>query len=299
MSLGARHRGRFRLGLALVCALVASGSPTARGAGVVEISHARALAGAVTPGDTPGYPVKITQPGSYVLTGDLAPTGTSDAIRILPGVSGVTLDLGGFTIRGPVDCTRFLANTQCLGSAGRGIFAEGKDVTVRNGSVDGMQDGLALEGATNARVDRIHATSNALEGIRTGSVSIVENSLADLNGRTGIVVGQHSIVSSSAARQNEVSGIEASFGCALVGNTVSQNRFGIGAGAGSALIGNVARDNNQWGFNLGPWTAYAENVLTENNSNVPGGDTNPELFGGPPSPIELGSNLCGYNTQCP
>src|SRR5438046_162421 len=37
--------------------------------GVVEINQARALAGGVTRGDAPGFPVTISQPGSYRLTG--------------------------------------------------------------------------------------------------------------------------------------------------------------------------------------------------------------------------------------
>jgi hypothetical protein len=39
--------------------------------GVIAINQARALAGGVTPGDAPGFPVIINAPGSYRLTGDL------------------------------------------------------------------------------------------------------------------------------------------------------------------------------------------------------------------------------------
>jgi hypothetical protein len=39
--------------------------------GRIEINQAKALAGGVTPGDTPGFPVSITVGGSYVLTSDL------------------------------------------------------------------------------------------------------------------------------------------------------------------------------------------------------------------------------------
>ncbi len=37
--------------------------------GQIAITQARAMAGGVTPGDAPGFPVTITQPGSYVLSG--------------------------------------------------------------------------------------------------------------------------------------------------------------------------------------------------------------------------------------
>src|SRR5581483_7661707 len=39
--------------------------------GVIEINHARALAGGVTASDLPGYPITIDQSGSYRLTGNL------------------------------------------------------------------------------------------------------------------------------------------------------------------------------------------------------------------------------------
>ena len=47
--------------------------------GQLEINDACALAGCFA-GDTAGYPVAITTPGSYRLTGNLAPTGGADAI---------------------------------------------------------------------------------------------------------------------------------------------------------------------------------------------------------------------------
>ena len=46
--------------------------------GVTLIDQNKALAGSVTPGDTPGFPVTISQPGSYRLSGNLerCPTAT-------------------------------------------------------------------------------------------------------------------------------------------------------------------------------------------------------------------------------
>src|SRR6185436_8638324 len=39
--------------------------------GTILIDQNRALAGNVTPGDAPGFPVTISQPGSYKLSGNL------------------------------------------------------------------------------------------------------------------------------------------------------------------------------------------------------------------------------------
>ena len=50
--------------------------------GVIEINQARALAGGVTSGDTPGFPVIIDTAGSYTLTSDLTTSGTVIDITI-------------------------------------------------------------------------------------------------------------------------------------------------------------------------------------------------------------------------
>ena len=53
----------------VLCTLVSSVALAVDG--VILIDQNRALAGNVTPGDTPGLPVSITQPGSYKLSGNL------------------------------------------------------------------------------------------------------------------------------------------------------------------------------------------------------------------------------------
>ena len=64
--------------------------------GVVLIDQNHALAGNITPGDTPGFPVTISQPGSYKLSSNLTvPDADTTAIQITS--NNVTLDLNGFT----------------------------------------------------------------------------------------------------------------------------------------------------------------------------------------------------------
>src|SRR5262245_5267299 len=83
--------------------------------GVVEINQARALAGGVTPGDDPGYPVTITQAGSYRLTGSLSnPIGQS---AILINSIDVTLDLGGFEVASTNVCSGYPVSS-CQATAG-------------------------------------------------------------------------------------------------------------------------------------------------------------------------------------
>src|SRR5262245_58659019 len=86
--------------------------------GQVLITQARALAGGVTAGDTPGFPVTISEPGSYKPGSNLiVPDGNTDGIVIT--TSHVTIDLNGFAILGPVDCS---GGFLCAGEgSGRGI----------------------------------------------------------------------------------------------------------------------------------------------------------------------------------
>ena len=70
--------------------------------GVVEISQVRALAGGLTVGDAPGFPVTISVSGSYRLTSNLDVTGQpspENVIAVDITVGSVSLDLNGFSIR--------------------------------------------------------------------------------------------------------------------------------------------------------------------------------------------------------
>src|SRR5438128_5729077 len=65
--------------------------------GVVLIDQNRALAGSVTFGDAPGFPVTLSQPGSYRLSGNLTvPDANTTAIEVT--ANNVTIDLNGFSI---------------------------------------------------------------------------------------------------------------------------------------------------------------------------------------------------------
>ena len=85
--------------LLVVCFFLTASLPAYAVDGVVLIDQARAVAGNITPGDAPGFPVSITRAGSYKLAGNLlAPEGVN-GIEI--SSSNVTLDLNGFTLAGP------------------------------------------------------------------------------------------------------------------------------------------------------------------------------------------------------
>src|SRR4026209_2374588 len=90
-----------RLLLAAAIFVALSASAFADGEDGVLITQARAIAGGVTPGDTPGFPVTITQPGLYKFAGNLqVPAGTASVtkIGIETTVPDVTIDLNGYRL---------------------------------------------------------------------------------------------------------------------------------------------------------------------------------------------------------
>jgi hypothetical protein len=87
----------------LFAALCAATLPAHAVDGDILITQAKALAGNVTPGDMPGFPVTISLPGKYKLAGNLVVNDYYvNGIEITH--PHVTLDLNGFVLQGPVVC---------------------------------------------------------------------------------------------------------------------------------------------------------------------------------------------------
>src|SRR5689334_11212165 len=86
--------------------------------GVILINQNAALSGGVVPFDSAGFPVTILQAGSYRLSSNLVvPDRNTTAIEIV--ASDVPIDMNGFSILGPVECTGFPV-TSCGPSASSG-----------------------------------------------------------------------------------------------------------------------------------------------------------------------------------
>ena len=181
--------------------LVVAGSSFAALAvdGVIEINQTRALAGDVTPGDFGGFPVWITQPGSYRLTGDLIPPPGIDGINIQS--DNVTLDLNGFGVFGSGEV-----------GANDGIIFTDPNVEIRNGSVRGfLRHGIfgAGIGSTHARVIDVRAYNNQIGGIYLEAEgSLVDRCSTFDNGWYGIrATGNGSLVTNSVAQGNTLEGM--------------------------------------------------------------------------------------------
>ena len=220
---------RPHLTATLVAALALLPSLPAFADGEILLTHAKALAGNVTPGDAPGYPITLSLPGVYQFSGNVHPTANTIGISI--GSDDVTIDLNGFRLHG--------STTALFGIAGAA-----KSVTIKNGTITGFKfDGI----------------------FGTGKYWIVDNVRSVENGRDGVVLGTYALVKSSVVAENIGRGIYTDNYAVIQGNTVSDNgRNGIETHS-STVIGNVASVNGNYGLDGGGLTGYSDNTFTYNH----------------------------------
>jgi hypothetical protein len=231
--------------------------------GVITIDQAKAEAGGVTPGDAPGFPVTLSQPGSYRLMGALAVPANTDGIVIT--AKNVTIDLNGFTVAGPLQCSgsqpdMVSCNDPTL-TMGSGIVADQVGGTVlRNGRIEGfVQRGLFL--GNHARIDRVDVAH-----VRHGAIAVGNGALLTDCG-VSMVYGTGLFASSVTVRGCEfrlarVTGIELMSG----GGSILDSRFYRNGTAvrGTDAIGRVLLGRNAFESNTsnisGSWVAADGNL---------------------------------------
>ncbi len=305
-----------RYGLpALVMALAVLGSAGPAGAvdGVIEINQTSALAGGVNGSlvtDPAGFPVSITQPGSYRLTGDLTVPNASVAAAVDIRIGEVTLDLGGFTIRG----SNTVSGTVCsaAGTAAGIISAGGPashGVVVRDGRVVGMNSNGVVLNSLGGRIERMLAKDNcgagfAIQdeggfvldsqafrnaGVGISTTSRVRDSWAQNNGGAGIRVdGTGAVVTGSMSSGNNTGIQFSSGGGVAIGNAVIGNQgFGIAGGNGVAIINNTVMNNTGYGVG-GSGDGVGSNVFRNNDAGA-----------SYPFAIGIGCNIVDAILYCP
>lgn len=182
--------------------------------GVVEINQAAAVAGSVTPGDGPGFPVSLNAAGSYRLTGNLEVD--VDQAAILINVADVTLDLNGFTL------------TSMSMTAGSGVFvaAAGHNAQVSNGTIRGFP------------ANGIFVTAGVLR-IRALNLRVIDNGSAGL-----VTQAESSMIKGCTVADNGGYGIRGFAGSMILENVVYNNtQEGLILNS-SAYGSNMVYDNN-------------------------------------------------------
>jgi hypothetical protein len=223
------------------------------------IDQAKALAGGVTPGDAPGFPVQINKPGSYRLTSNLDVPLHVQAIQVT--APGVTIDLNGFVVSSIVECRQdFYAtpvNCNLVNVAGANLFNQAGistsryDTAVRNGMVRGFS-GHGLYGVQH--IENMHIAQNLGAGVyvSVGTTVVpprlvhIRNSRIELNDQSG-VVGGYVLFEQSMASKNGAHGLW-TVGGAVRNSVLSFNEmrgiWGYGSASttvlGSELVGNTA-----------------------------------------------------------
>ena len=271
--------------LALVAATLAvgdlnppAGSVVATGKRLTELEPRTALSSANTPGDANSV-FRITQPGSYYLTGNVSGASGFSGIEIAS--SNVTVDLNGFSLLGAT------GSIDGILVAAAGL----RDIAIQNGTVSGWGDDgidLVILSTNNVRVQGVLASSNGGGGILCSSSFLIENCSAHQNGAGGIWTSSQGVIRGCSATFNTNIGIWAGSGC-VVENCNSSSNAGEGylAQSGSCVSNCTARlndgngirangtgyasisgctvtENGGDGIQVGTSTLVARNVATQN-----------------------------------
>jgi len=231
-----------------------------------------------------GYPVRITQSGSYQLQSNLSVTANTTAILVT--ADNVTIDLNGFAIIGPNVCTGIPLVCNNNGT-GRGIDATDKqNIKIYNGTVRGMGN-IGILSGNGSIIESVRVASNGNYGIIVHDSSTVSGNTVTGNGSIGIYVYDSSTVSGNTVIGNAVDGIYVNGSGTVSGNTVTGNGVaGIYVTGGGIVSGNTVAGNG--GNGLGGFSVgYFNNVFNNNT----GGDVGGVI-------VNLGHNLCS-GVLCP
>ncbi len=143
------------------------------------------------PGDTAGFPITITNSGSYKLTSNIVSTSTTvNVIEI--SADNVTLDLNGFSIIGPRTCTGDNVSLVCTnsGMTASGVYVNGfKNIIVKNGTTQGFDTGVYLRNASQRGNVVHHINSSQNEFGITVINGMISDSVANRNLDSGFSNG--------------------------------------------------------------------------------------------------------------
>lgn len=234
-----------RITLALACASLLAAEPALAAGktadGVTIITDRDAIAGNVTPGDAPGYPVTLSVPGSYRLGSDLVPRGTN-INGIVANAPEIKVDFNGFTITG---------GTTAL----NGVVGNFRGLTVTGGTIRGFfEDGIKAK-APQLMVDNMRLADNGQYGI--------DELFINASPKTGMEDG-HLIVRNSILMHN-YQGITCQSGCLIQGNVISFHTYSaiIIGQSGSLVIDNMISNNGGYGV-TGNYVGLSNNTLFNN-----------------------------------
>ena len=195
-----------------------------------------------TPGDADSL-FKITQRGSYYLTGNITGVVGKHGVEIAVGADGssISIDLMGFELAG------VFGSLDGISVAGASIT---RNVAIRNGTVRAWGgDGIDMLSGLNNLLSDLRIEGNGGRGILAGSVSTVTGCTALSNSDDGIYAGDGSTITGCTAFSNTGTGISTQFGSTITGCSAFGNRGdGISTTTGSTITGCSAYANTGGGI---------------------------------------------------
>jgi len=209
---------------------------------LAEVEPRIAVSAANTPGDANSL-FKITQPGSYYLTGNISGVASKHGIEV--AANNVSLDLCGFDVAGVA------GSLDGVSASANGSL----NISVSNGTVQGWgEDGVDLStpGTTGCRVAGVVAGGNDGGGILVGVAGSVLDCTSSSNAAGGISVGDGGTVARCTAYSNAGVGIRTGDGGEVLNCSAYQNGAGgIDLGGGCTMLGSAASTNSGGGISGG------------------------------------------------
>lgn len=206
-----------------------------------EVEPRIAINAANTPGDPLADPspsvFKITQPGSYYLTGNISGVAGMNGIEI--SASNVTLDLMGFRVLGVIGSLNGIL-----------VNATQTNLTIRNGSVRSFGgDGLSGFNGDSMHVIDFTARNCTGRGVAMGEGCSAVNVIADSNSGSGIATLGGSTLATCVSRNNGGDGIAVDFNASITNCTATANTGdGFNVGSGCLVVSSMASGNGDDGF---------------------------------------------------
>ncbi len=215
-----------------------------------EVEPRIAINATNTPGDADSV-FRISQPGSYYLTGEVLGAPGMAGIEIV--ATSVTLDLSGMTVKG-------------VAGSLSGIRVLGSNVEVRNGTVSNWTgDGIAMESGNYSIVRNVRANANGGVGVLLGAYCSVFDSECNSNGSHGIRLYSLGVASGCHAVYNGGHGIFVANSANKVADCVTtyNDLDGIRADYQTTITGCMSGYNKQNGYSLG-YSMISDSMATSN-----------------------------------
>jgi hypothetical protein len=187
-----------------------------------------------TPGNVT-FQFAIAQAGSYYLTTNLVSAKCGIAIN----AGNVTLDLNGFALIGPGNCTGIspLAVT---------------NIYIRNGVLRNWGNGVDCSAVSGGVLEDVQSIGNSGYGVVLGSDWLAQRCVTASNTLPGLSVASGCRVVDCTSELNKQAGIAARDGVEIISCTVRSNGFaGISAGAACVVSGCTVKSNGAGGITLG------------------------------------------------